>query len=523
MGEVFEAIGDHWHDDTFDRKAYAAYLTMYLRGKVLGAGSITVVRPFTMALDAKWGSGKTFFIQRWSKDLRTPSHEIPGHTVVTFDAWAADYATDPLVAFMSELRSELEKAVNTGGLAIGAKTKATHAIKAATKNVRQVALPVGGAIAKGLVKKISGIELTDIAEALGGRNASSTADTLKVEDVVSTQQANAALDRLFSIQMSEHAKRKRSIDDFKTELGTVLEVLGTRAGYSAPLFIVIDELDRCKPSFAVGLLEAVKHVFGVPGVCVVIATNMEQLAHTVKAVYGEGFDGRTYLHRFFDAIYALPSASGPKLLDAMLKERPILQTEQRCKWAIPSYGFKDDQYGPGKAGMLAWIFAGLGLDLRSQRQVLELMEATALGIPEARRIHGCWLALVCGLWHSKREAFHELEEATKAGSTGNEVWKALGFGGMRRTYFSAYAPPNSSKGHTVSLSDIGSAYCSKAKENLTELDAPRARDSQDFSSLVVRELTLDTPHTYNPTTHYSTGLFEYFALVRTAGHFQPDM
>lgn len=526
MGEAFEEIGDHWRDDAFNRRSYANYLTAYLRGKVLGAGAVPTIRPFTMALDANWGSGKTFFIQRWSQDLRKPTDEMPGHTVVSFDAWASDYAADPLVAFMSELRSELRRAVEQSGLIPATKAKATTALNKATKSLRKLALPVAGVVAKSVFKKVSGVDLADLADAWTSNETTPTPaahqDPVKLEDFVPTKQADAALDKLFTVQLSEHSKRKQSIEDFKQEIGTVLAVLGSREGYSAPLFIVIDELDRCKPSFAVGLLEAVKHIFGVPGVCIVIATNMDQLAHTVKAVYGEGFDARTYLQRFFDAIYALPTATGPRLVQVMLKERPIFSDQKRCKWAMPRSDFIKDAYGARSAGVLSWIFDGLRLDLRSQGQVLEVMEAAAFGIEAGRAIHVPWLAIVCGLWHSHRAAFQEIEMLSRTGSNGDEVWKTLGFEGVRRKYFQAMAHPGSSNDQVVSLRDLGAIYCSKAKQNLTELNARLNGESRGFSSIVEHELAVDAPHSYNPSTHYSSGLIEYFELVRTAGHFEAN-
>lgn len=528
MRSELEEIGDHWRDDAFDRRAYALYLTHYLRGKVLGAGAIPKPRPFTMAIDANWGSGKTFFVQRWVEDLRDASAAPPRHTVVTFDAWAADYAADPLVAFMSELRAELARAVKEGGLAPAAKVKATGALKAATKSVRRLAFPVVGLVAKGVLKKVSGIDLNEALDELGLGDSSESMpaadqrEAMTLETVVPTKQAEAALDRLFTVQMSEHAKRKQAIEDFRLELGTVLDVLGSRDGYSAPLFVVIDELDRCKPSFAVGLLEAVKHIFCVPGVCVVISTNMDQLAHTVKAVYGEGFDARAYLQRFFDAIYALPRASGPRLLEVMLKDRPIFSNGQRCKWAFPRSGFQPDGYGAGAAGVLGWIFEGLKLDLRSQRQVLEIMEAAALGVPAVRKIHVPWLAVVCGLWHSNRSAFHEVEAQARVGKTGEEAWNRLGFDAVRRTYFLPDAFPGSSTSQVVSLKEICMAYCARASANLTELEARHGANSRSFTAYVVDEICLDRPYSFNPQAHYSTALMGYFELVRTAGHFIGD-
>ncbi len=526
MGEAFEEIGDHWHDDAFDRKAYAAFLTRYLRGRVLGSGTSIVQKPFTMALDANWGSGKTFFIQRWSKDLRVTAADSPGHTVVSFDAWAADYAADPLVAFMSELRSELQKAVAASDLGTQAKTKAQNALSKATKNIRQLALPVAGLALKAAVRKLIGAEVDEIADAIGlgaspanKGNSASGRDRVKVKDVLPEKQVDEVLDQLFKVQLSEHGKRRESIQQFKTELAVVLDTLSSRQGYSAPLFVFIDELDRCKPIFAVGLLEAVKHIFDVPGVCVVIATNIEQLAHTVRAVYGQGFDARTYLQRFFNASYALPAASGPRLLEMWLKDRPIF-TDERCKWGIPARGFREDVYGPGKSGMLAWIFDGLKLDLRSQCQVIELMEATALGIPDGRRIHVPWLALVCGLWHSHRSEFDGLESKARTDGSGDEVWQRMSLNTVARQAIDATVVKGVARDQPVSLRDVGETYCTKANANLIRLQENQDYGSMSYSNTLIQELLLDAPKFHLSGERHLTGLFDYFHLVRTAGHFK---
>ena len=75
----------------------------------------------------------------------------------------------------------------------------------------------------------------------------------------------------------------------------MITVLEDQAGVQLPLFVFVDELDRCRPDYAIELLEGIKHLFGVPGVYFVVATNTVQLGESVKAVYGSGFDGVRYL------------------------------------------------------------------------------------------------------------------------------------------------------------------------------------------------------------------------------------
>ncbi|WMJ88902.1 KAP family P-loop NTPase fold protein [Anaerocolumna sp. MB42-C2] len=75
--------------------------------------------------------------------------------------------------------------------------------------------------------------------------------------------------------------------------------------HTQKLLIIIDELDRCRPDYAVKLLEKVKHFFDDERVIFLFATNKEQLVHTIKNFYGYHFDGTTYLNRFFDFQFSL--------------------------------------------------------------------------------------------------------------------------------------------------------------------------------------------------------------------------
>lgn len=64
------------------------------------------------------------------------------------------------------------------------------------------------------------------------------------------------------------------------------------------LVILIDELDRCKPSYAACLLERIKHFFNNDSVTFVFSVNLSELQHTIKQHYGRDFDAYRYLGRF---------------------------------------------------------------------------------------------------------------------------------------------------------------------------------------------------------------------------------
>ena len=97
------------------------------------------------------------------------------------------------------------------------------------------------------------------------------------------------------------AETQRAVAEFQTRLKNVV------ASNQGPLVVLIDELDRCRPTYAVETLEAVRHLFTVDGVVVVVAVNRKQLAEAVKGLYGAGFNADRYLHRFADWPVTLPT------------------------------------------------------------------------------------------------------------------------------------------------------------------------------------------------------------------------
>ena len=82
-----------------------------------------------------------------------------------------------------------------------------------------------------------------------------------------------------------------------------------------PLVVVIDELDRCRPSYAVELLKAAKHLFAVDGVVFVLALNRSELSHSIGALYGGKFDATGYLRRFIDVDFRLPDPDRAAFID----------------------------------------------------------------------------------------------------------------------------------------------------------------------------------------------------------------
>lgn len=114
-----------------------------------------------------------------------------------------------------------------------------------------------------------------IAEVLSGRSVTALLETLKSDDPL------------------EKIRSAKSLQDQVAEfLESLLAERGNR------LVVIIDELDRCNPKFAIRLLERIKHYFNNSRVTFVFALNVAELQHSIRNYYGNGFDATRY-HAIF--------------------------------------------------------------------------------------------------------------------------------------------------------------------------------------------------------------------------------
>ena len=249
---------DPFHNDLLNRRPSIEALT-----NVLGA----LHGPCVLALDSEWGGGKTTFIKMWAAYLRNE-----GYPVAEFNAWETDFSGDPFVALSSKLEEHFD------AVSPDAAARDTRSFAEAAKRLALRAAPVAIRIAsQGLL------------------------DAGSLEQALAKEIASLAENRLH-----EFREGQRSIYDFREILKQEALNLSSRHN-DRSLFVMIDEMDRCRPSYAVELLEVAKHLFSADRIVFVLAVNRPQLAQSVKTLYGIEFDAQGYLHRFFDLDYRLPS------------------------------------------------------------------------------------------------------------------------------------------------------------------------------------------------------------------------
>ena len=103
--------------------------------------------------------------------------------------------------------------------------------------------------------------------------------------------------------------KMNSFEDLAKDIFTIEEkkiafkkLIDAILGEKQRLLLVIDELDRCKPTFAVEMLETIKHFYSNPKITVIVSTNNLELSNTIRKFYGNDFDGYSYLDKFYDCI-----------------------------------------------------------------------------------------------------------------------------------------------------------------------------------------------------------------------------
>lgn len=359
-----------WAGDLFDRKAEAEQLIAYIESVVARPVMREDKRAYTVAVDARYGEGKTFFLRRFAE------HIAINHPVAFVDAWADDLADEPLTALAATLKLALEPFVDEPQIQDRLKT-----FMAKSSRVARIA-------GFGLVKRGLGLALTAGAVDAAGEVISGASKD--VQDAMKDGLREAAVGqvddldravrgvtshRLMEERVAAFEAGKEAVRDMKASLEAIVASLDARDRHP-PIFIVIDELDRCRPTYALKLLEEIKHLFDVPGLVFIMALHSDQLAHSVNGAYGSGFDGRAYLRRFIDREYRLGTPRLGKLLSRICQTAAL--DERSFKW--PQMGVSQTRsLRPTVPDLIAEYMRVYGLGARDAFQLVDILQtATAL-------------------------------------------------------------------------------------------------------------------------------------------------
>lgn len=317
-------------DYTFDncklnKGEYGEFLTNYLVNEKDG---------FVLNLNGSWGTGKTEFLRRLYSLLVTK-----GHPTIYIDAWESDFSEIPLSVVSSELLSQLS-CINED---IGSELE-----------------KVGEYLGKALKGSIIGSAALLSKQLFG--DASAGAELAKAFFEQSPKD-------FFESVKGDHVEQVEAIKEIRNQLGLLTEVINTNYGSALPVVVLVDELDRCRPSYAIEMLEVIKHFFTTKNFIFVVATDTNQLKESIKSVYGSEFDSKIYLKRFFDREARLEE---PNLEHYIGLSNFELGEYSRKVVMYPCIGNSDNET---LHIYLAWIAKAYKLSLRDVDQLINKLNA----------------------------------------------------------------------------------------------------------------------------------------------------
>lgn len=246
------------------------------RRKVFGENLINIVSnvndELVLAIDAPWGEGKTTFIKMWRGMLS--ENDIKS---IYFDAFENDYQQDSFLAIAAEIYSLIDENKEEEQKQFKKKTVS------ALKTLARVGLRVW------------------IKTATAGILDETIFDkTNTIKDI--SKEASDFVDSYVAKRLENAAQDKETLLDFKHSL----EELAFSISNDKPLVFIIDELDRCKPPFALEILENIKHLYSVKNIVFVLIMNRSQIEESVKCEYGSGVEASKYLQKFVHVWASLP-------------------------------------------------------------------------------------------------------------------------------------------------------------------------------------------------------------------------
>ncbi|MEI7143203.1 P-loop NTPase fold protein [Pectobacterium brasiliense] len=295
-----------------------------------------------LALDDKWGNGKTTFVKMMEYEIKkNHSEEID---VIYFDAFENDYKSDPFTALSSKVYSLINEDMTT-------KEKLGKTFLSASKKVGAALLLNGS---KAIISTLT-------AGAVNGSVIANSADAI-------SSSLTSPLEKFIEERITAGDNEEANIDFFKKTLNDIHKEKGKKT------IFIIDELDRARPDFSLELLEKIKHIFSVNGFVFLLVMNREQFQKVIEHRYGS-IDSKMYLNKFIHFWFTLPKKN----------EMGINEYNYYEKSTMSNYLMKIDSGGKilSSGGdlikSLSYLLDVNGCSLREAERCLSILSVIELG------------------------------------------------------------------------------------------------------------------------------------------------
>ena len=222
----------------------------------------------TISIDAPWGLGKTTFIYMLKNWI---IEKEPEWRTVYYDAWQNDMTEDPFTSLLFRICGQCgEKA-----LTVKEKNEINHCAINITDTVGKILECIPNPVTMASGKFVQAII-----------------------NFINPKKGESFTDKYDQFQKHQEALRNELQDLAKQKI-----------------IVFVDELDRCRPTFAVHILETIKHYFDVNNIVFIFAIDGIQLRETIKKYYGDGFDSSSYLSRFFEQQILMPKPTLNQMIE----------------------------------------------------------------------------------------------------------------------------------------------------------------------------------------------------------------
>lgn len=276
-------------DDSLNRKNYGVFLQNILENNEKNRRDDSN-DAYVLAVDSPWGTGKTRFAimlknhleKRFPPDSGQRGNVNRTFNAIYYDALSSDYNPDAMEPLMHAL-------VNSNALKVPGAADDLEQLKIACTGILKM---LGYGIMRVVLGEAGALAALDTEHLLGEKDQD---------------------------PLQSYTKKLELYDTFRKALASAIKRSNKK------LVIIIDELDRCKPIFAIQTIEMAKHLFDVQGLIFIFFLDITQLSSAVKCVYGSDMDATGYLCRYFDFISRLPTPDTMRFIHMKLKTIPYYQ------------------------------------------------------------------------------------------------------------------------------------------------------------------------------------------------------
>ena len=234
-------------DDVLNRKTFGESLYNLIEN----SGNESLV----ISINSNWWEWKTHFLHMWKNYVTSEKED----KVIYFDAFKNDFIDDPFLALLWEIMKSYNE-----------EKEIFDKVKEKWWNILKSIIPLSWKVAARLALWWDLKSVDD-----------------ELEKLVDWELVNFVWNTL-----EQYTKKEDEISIFKETLEEIIKENGK-------IIFIIDELDRCRPDFAMRLLERIKHFFDIEWLYFVLAINKDELEKYIKKIYWD-IDTNKYLHKFID-------------------------------------------------------------------------------------------------------------------------------------------------------------------------------------------------------------------------------